>query len=101
MPNLILLQKSTRKNKRFMIKFENPTLTLHFGSLGANTFIDNATEDTRDNYLKRHSVNEDWDFVNPGSLSAYLLWNTKDIKKNIDLYAKRYGFTIGKDAIKI
>jgi len=101
MPDLILLQKSTRKNKRYMIKFKNPTLTLHFGSLGANTFIDNATDDTRDNYLKRHSVNEDWSFINPGSLSAYLLWNTKDIKKNIEIYKELFGITIERGAIKI
>ena len=79
----------------------DPNMTFHFGSKGANTFIDNATEDTRDNYLKRHSVNENWDVVNPGSLSAYLLWNTKDINKNITIYQKRFGFTISRGAIMI
>ena len=32
--------------------------------------VEGASIELRNNYLKRHSVNEDWDFINPGSLSA-------------------------------
>jgi Family of unknown function (DUF5754) len=88
------LEPSTRKNKRFRIEFSRPKKIFHFGQRGGNTYIDHQDELKRENYLKRHMVNEDWSEVNPGSLSAFLLWGrSSDLRLNLVLYLRKYGIT--------
>jgi hypothetical protein len=84
-----MIKNSTRKDKRFMLDIDDKKI--HFGSPNGFTYIDGATEKTKDNYLKRH-VNEDWTEINPASLSRFILWgNSRDINKNITTYFKRFG----------
>ena len=45
----------------------------NFGSNVSKNFVEGASIWKRNNYLKRHSVNENWNEINPGSLSAGLL----------------------------
>ena len=78
----ISLQKSNKPNKKLVIKFSEPDLTIHFGSKNSSTFLDHHDKLKRSNYLKRHKVNEDWNQINAGSLSAYILWGD-----SIDMYA--------------
>jgi len=78
------IEKSDRKDKRFVATFSDGTKT-HFGAKGASTFIDGKRSiDERNNYLKRHAVREN--FNNPksaGALSARLLWGkSKSLDKN-------------------
>jgi hypothetical protein len=61
-----------------------------FGSKGSTTFIDGATELERTNYIKRHSVRENWTGVNPGSLSRYILWSHRTLEKGIQEFKKRF-----------
>lgn len=61
-----------------------------FGSKGSNTFSDNATELQKENYLKRHRVNEDWTKINAGSLSRYILWSKKTLSQGIAEFRKRF-----------
>ena len=61
-----------------------------FGSKGSTTFISGATELEKENYLKRHSVNEDWTKINPGSLSRYILWSKKTLAGGIAEFRKRF-----------
>ena len=83
----ISLEKSNKPTKKLVIKFSEPTLTIHFGSKNSSTFLDHHDKLKRSNYLKRHRVNEDWNQVNAGSLSAYLLWgSTTDLKTNLFNY---------------
>lgn len=85
-----MIKNSTRKDKRFMLVIDNKKI--HFGSPTGFTYIDEATEKIKENYLKRHSVNEDWTKINPASLSRFILWgNSRDINKNITNYFKRFG----------
>ena len=43
------------------------------------------------NYLKRHSVNENWNEINPGSLSAGILWgDSNDIQENLKDHMKEF-----------
>ena len=80
----ISLEKSNKPDKKLVIKFSEPTLTIHFGSTNSSTYLDHHDKTKRSNYLKRHMVNEDWGNVNAGSLSAYILWgSTTDIKTNL------------------
>ena len=85
------LRFSPRDKKRFMIEFSNPKKIIHFGAQNGSTFIDHGDEIKRYNYLKRHEVNENWDEINPGSLSAFILWGpSTSINENLIKYLKHF-----------
>ena len=87
----ISLEKSNKPDKKLVIKFSDPTLTIHFGSKASSTYLDHHDKHKRSNYLKRHMVNEDWGNVNAGSLSAYILWGpTTDLKTNLIQYLDKF-----------
>ena len=84
-------RSSTRKNKRFMMEFSEPKLTIHFGDVKGSTYIDHKDKTKRNNYIKRHSVNEDWSTINPGSASRFILWgDSTNLDKNVKDYLKRF-----------
>ena len=87
----ISLEKSNKPDKKLVIKFSDPNLTIHFGSKNSSTYLDHHDKTKRSNYLKRHAVNEDWEHVNAGSLSAYLLWgSTTDLNTNLTEYLNKF-----------
>ena len=91
----ISLKKSNKPNKKLVITFTEPDLTIHFGSKNSSTFLDHYDKVKRSNYLKRHKVNEDWNQVNAGSLSRYLLWgDTSDLYKNLINYLDKFDIDI-------
>jgi len=63
---------------------------IEFGSKGSTTFIDGATELEKNNYIKRHSVRENWNAINPGSLSRFILWSSKTLSGGIAEFRKRF-----------
>ena len=69
----MIIKPSTRKDKRYQAVFNNGK-TIHFGLRCGQTYIDHGDKIKRENYIKRHAVNEDWTKVNAGSLSRFLLW---------------------------
>jgi hypothetical protein len=87
----ISLEKSNKPDKKLVIKFSDPNLTIHFGSKHSSTYLDHQDKIKRSNYLKRHKVNEDWNQVNAGSLSRYLLWGSStDINENLINYLTKF-----------
>lgn len=89
----MILEKSPRKDKRFVIQIDNKKI--HFGSKNGFTYIDGADNKTRENYIKRHKVNEDWNTINAGSLSRYILWgDNRDINKNLNAFLKRFNLFV-------
>lgn len=87
----ISLDPSTRKDKKYKIVFSEPNKTIHFGSKNSSTYIDNKNKTTRKNYLARHKVNEDWNNINAGSLSALILWgNSTDITTNLKSFLNKF-----------
>jgi hypothetical protein len=87
----ISLKKSNKPNKKLVITFSEPDLTIHFGSKNSSTFLDHHDKLKRSNYLKRHKVNEDWNQINAGSLSAYILWgNSSDMYSNLINYLDKF-----------
>lgn len=85
------IERSTRKGKRFMVKFSNGIVT-HFGQAGGKTYIDEGDKDKRTAYLKRHEKNENWnDPYSAGSLSRWLLWgDSRDLEVNHIAFMKRF-----------
>jgi hypothetical protein len=87
----ISLEKSNKPNKKLVIQFSEPNLTIHFGSKNSSTYLDHHNKVKRSNYLKRHQVNENWDQVNAGSLSAYILWGpSTEINENLINYLTKF-----------
>ena len=87
----ISLEKSNKPNKKLVIKFSEPDLTIHFGSKYSSTYLDHHDKVKRSNYLKRHKVNENWNQVNAGSLSAYILWGpSTDLYENLFNYLDKF-----------
>ena len=87
----VKLVNSARKGKRFVATFEDPKKTIHFGSEKGSTYIDHHDKIKRENYLKRHKVNENWNKVNAGSLSAFLLWGrSTNLESNLIRYVKQF-----------
>ena len=88
----MIIQPSTRKDKRYMIAYQGKTI--HFGQKGGSTYIDNGDKIKRENYIKRHKVNEDWTKVNAGSLSRFLLWGDyTTLEQNHQAFMKRFGIS--------
>lgn len=79
---ILSISKSDRAGKRYKAEYEvgGKKRVLHFGSEGANTYIDGASDKTRENYLKRHLANAreryliENNVISPALLSAKLLW---------------------------
>jgi len=87
----MIIKPSTRKGKKFMAVFNNGTI-VHFGQKGSETFLDHGDKIKRENYIKRHAVNED--FSNPYSastLSRWLLWGDyKTLDANHQAFMKKF-----------
>jgi hypothetical protein len=85
------LEKSTKPDKKYVIKFTNPNKTIHFGSKNSLTYLDHHDKTKRENYILRHKVREDWTKINAGSLSRYLLWgDSTNLQTNLTTYLKKF-----------
>ena len=90
---LIDFRKSKKEGKKYeiILLIDGKKRSIHFGSNVSKTFVEGASIQKRNNYLKRHSVNEDWNYINPGSLSAGILWgDSNDIQENLKDYMKEF-----------
>ena len=86
----MIIKPSTRINKRYQAVFNNGKI-IHFGLRGGSTYIDHGDKIKRENYIKRHAVNEDWTKVNAGSLSRFLLWGDyTTLDENHQAFMKKF-----------
>lgn len=95
MVQIIKIDRSNRLQKRFKVILDNDK-EFHFGqefSDGTHpqTYIDGASREKRDNYIKRHLGNKtENQLINnlvpsPSLFSMYLLWNTNSLENNIKI----------------
>ena len=94
MKQFIKLEKSTRPLKKYVFVYKDDDGTIksiNFGSKDSKTYIDHHDKIKRDNYLKRHRVNENWNKINAGSLSALILWGSSiDLFENLIKYLNKF-----------
>jgi len=101
----VILSKSSRKDKKYMIKHDNKTV--HFGQQGARDFTlinkkssnfylpkKEEREKVKSNYKSRHSKDPFNKVYTPASLSMYLLWNKPTLSASIKDYERRFGIDI-------
>jgi hypothetical protein len=95
MNEFIKLDISNRPLKKyvFIYKDNNDKIKkIHFGSKNSSTYLDHKDKTKRENYLKRHKAGgENWKKINPGSLSAFILWgDSTDLKTNLYNYLNNF-----------
>tara|TARA_R110001606_G_scaffold371274_1_gene528009 strand:- start:67 stop:357 length:291 start_codon:yes stop_codon:yes gene_type:complete len=93
---LLEFGKSNRDGKKLKIVLikDGKKKTYHFGSDVSTTYAEGATETKKNAYLARHRVNENWNEINNGSLSRFILWGShQSIDKNLKSFLKRFNIT--------
>jgi hypothetical protein len=92
---LVDIKNSPRKDKRLVATVDalGKLHKIHFGLKGGSTFLEHGDENKKDNYIKRHIVNEN--HTNPltaGFWARWILWNKPtlnesiaDVKRKFDL----------------
>jgi len=73
--NNIMIQLSTRKNKKYMIYDKDNNKWVHFGFFGMEDYTKHKNDIRKQNFENR---NHKWAFkdeYSPAFLSYYLLWN--------------------------
>ena len=94
MKEFIRLDVSDRPSKKYVFIFRdgNKIKKIHFGSRNSQTYLNHHDKLKRNNYLRRHqALGEDWDAINAGSLSAFLLWgDSTDLKTNLYNYLNHF-----------
>jgi hypothetical protein len=91
----VVIKKSTNKDKKMMAIFydgEKKIKTTHFGATGYTDFIKSGGDEKKKKaYLDRHRTNENWnDYMTPGSLSRWTLWNKKTLSASIADYKIKF-----------
>ena len=93
---LIKVDQSPLATKKLRAQFEDGDRRFHvdFGLKGSNSFIDGASEKTRENYIKRHSVLERayWNVpTTPAALSRFIIWgDSRSLQKNVSAYKQKF-----------
>jgi hypothetical protein len=93
------LEKSNRKDKKYMVHFINPETkrinTIHFGSKNYSDMTQHKDEKRKERYIKRHQKNEDFGNLKKAAAWArYILWGEKTIKKSIKEMEKKFNIKI-------
>jgi len=87
---------SPLSSKKYRAHFEDGDRKFHvdFGSPNATTWVNGASEQTKQNYIKRHSKIEQayWNIpTTPAALSRYLTWGeSRSLAQNLRSFKKRY-----------
>lgn len=86
----IILTKSNKDGKRFMVQVNNKRI--HFGDADGKTYIDHNDDKLKDNYIARHKeLNENWnDLETAGFWARWLLWEKKTINEAIKNIENRF-----------
>tara|TARA_R100000935_G_scaffold38473_1_gene59694 strand:+ start:2895 stop:3185 length:291 start_codon:yes stop_codon:yes gene_type:complete len=94
MVKLVSITRTAGQKKEFKAIFlqsNGKEKTVRFGTSSNYVLNSKKTPQDRLAYLARHKVNENWnDPMSPGSLSRYILWETRQLKTNISRFKKRF-----------
>lgn len=95
-PVKIKIYDSPLKTKRYLAVFtldSGKQKKINFGLKNPKigTYIDHNNDKIKQNYIKRHLANENWNEpMNAGSLARWLLWNKKSLDASLKDFIKRF-----------
>ena len=88
------IKTSTNSKKKLMAIFydgDKKIKTVHFGSAGMSDYTKHNDDERKKLYLIRHKKNENWNnYMTPGSLSRWVLWNLPTLQSSIKDYKKKF-----------
>jgi hypothetical protein len=93
--NEIILKKSNRKDKKFMVIIEDKVI--HFGGKGYSDYTIHKDKERKKRYIIRHKKNENWNksgIKTAGFWSRWILWNKPSLKESIENLQKKYKINI-------
>ena len=99
---IVFLQKSTRKEKKYMVKiFDNygKTKTIHFGAAGYSDYTKHKNKERMTRYINRHKNRENWGksgINTAGFWSKWLLWNKPTMYESIKYIETKFNIKIKK-----
>ncbi len=73
-----------------ILNIDDKAITLHFGAKNSKTYLDHGDKNKREAYLKRHAPAENWNEINAGSASRYILWSHKTLDKSLKSFLSRF-----------
>lgn len=91
----ILLSKSSRKDKKFMVEVDGRKI--HFGAKGYSDYTKHKDEKRMKRYLARHKPRENWQksgIDTAGFWSRWILWNKPSLNASIKDTNKRFNISI-------
>lgn len=101
---LVYLQKSDKKDKKYMVTIFNPNKNssikpkiVHFGADGYSDYTKHKDWDRMKRYESRHKKKENWNksgIYTAGFWSKWILWNKPTIKDSIETIEKKFNITI-------
>ena len=89
---IVQISRSDSKNKKYKAIITNGTTKkiIQFGAKGYLDYTLHGNEKAKQNYISRHKTNEDWNNINAGFLSRFVLWNKKTVQESIDDLNTKY-----------
>jgi hypothetical protein len=93
----IILKKSSRSEKKFMVIVDNKTI--HFGAKNYSDYTIHKDTERMHRYESRHRSREDWKksgIKTAGFWSKWILWNKPSILASIKDTERRFGIKIKK-----
>lgn len=93
--NIIVLKKSTRPEKKYMVTIDNKTI--HFGASGYSDYTRHTDKDRMHRYNTRHMSRENWTksgLKTAGFWSKWVLWNKPSFRDSIRDTEKRFSIKI-------
>ena len=90
----VILEKSNQKNKKYKVTMTGfPNMkphSHHFSSRNGITYVNGATDKQKSAWEARHKKDKGYNNIHSGIYhSKALLWNTKNLKTNIELLSKK------------
>lgn len=87
------LSKSSRKDKKYMIKSVGGKI-IHFGQFGASDYTIHHDEDRKKRYILRHSSENFNNLTTASAWSRWILWNKPSLNDAIKSMERRFGISI-------
>jgi len=95
MEAIITKSPSEIKKYKVIVNDGNNKKTIHFGAKGYDDYTIHKDNMRKNNYIKRHKKNEDWE--NPftaGFWALHILWNKRTIESSLNDIKRNFNIKI-------
>lgn len=96
MPTDVVLQRSNKPDKKWMVRISQPSgrcKTIHFGADQMSDYTIHKNHERKQRYIDRHKKNENWTksgINTAGFWSRWLLWGETTVRSSKQSIARRF-----------